>query len=163
MTLDVFSADVEQRDSWVLNAVDVRRDDRPHHRKLEQLLRRCLGVGAQVEHVNGTTLGRDLRDDRGAIDSGQHLQDELGGRHQRTGIAGTDTGRGVALFDQVDRDPHGRVFLAAQRIGWRLGHLDHFTGVANTQARIGAHHAGDERCQLALVTDENQLDAAVLL
>jgi hypothetical protein len=69
--------------------------------------------------------------DRRAVDAGQHLEDEAGNGHQRAGIARRNTGIRLALLDQIDRDPHRRVFLGAQRQRRRLIHGDHFRGMAN--------------------------------
>ncbi len=133
VTLDVLGADVQQRNAWILDAIDIRSDERAHHGVLEQLLGRRLRVGAEVQHVDGTRLGRNLGYDRRAIDAGQHLENELCRGHQGAGVAGTDTRIRRPVFDEVDRHAHGRVFLAAQRIRRRLRHGDDFAGVLHAQ------------------------------
>jgi hypothetical protein len=95
------------------------------------MLRTAIDVGAQIEHVRVAGKRRQDGADRRPVDAGQHFQDKAGNRHQRTGIAGRNTGIRLALLDQIDRDPHRRVFLVAQRQGRRLVHGDHFAGMAN--------------------------------
>ena len=63
----------------------------------------------------------------------QRLQDELGDRHQRAGVAGRDRGLRMAVLDLLDRHAHGRILFAAQRNLHRVVHGHHLAG---------GHHGG---------------------
>src|SRR5690606_5835813 len=106
MTLRCFDSDVEERDARVLDTPYVAGYDGPHHRELEQEFGIAGGIRSQVEHMDGAADRRQLRDDRRALYSWKHLQHELGGSHQRTGVAGADAGVGLTFLDEIDRDPH---------------------------------------------------------
>ncbi len=88
-------------------------------------------------------FGRQLRDDRRAVDAGQHLEHELGGSHQRPGITGTDAGLRPALLDEIDSDTHRRVFLLAHRIDRGIGHLHDLACMYDRQARLLTNDARD--------------------
>ena len=62
----------------------------------------------------------------------QHVQADLGHRHQRAGVAGRDRAIGLALLDRLDRPPHrGGAPPRAQRLARLVGHLDRDLAVAD--------------------------------
>ena len=146
VTLDVFAADIQQADAGV-GFVFQRGDQRGTHQgKLQQVLGGAIGVGAQVEHTNLALPGRQVRGNRGTINAGDGFQHIARRRHQRTGIAGADTGQRFAVFDQIDADPHRGIFLAAQRGLRRFVHAHHFSGWMNAQMHSGLHPQGVQFC-----------------
>ncbi|MNV99123.1 hypothetical protein D3C71_1944460 [compost metagenome] len=73
IALDVFGTDVEQRHLRASDTQGLRRH-RPHHRELEQVLGTAIDVGAQVEQLAITTLGRNRRDHGRTINTRQRLE-----------------------------------------------------------------------------------------
>ena len=88
VALDVFLADVEKTDGRALDALDRRGERAAHHRELDELRRRAVDVGAKVERSGDALARRQLRCDRGTVDTGQRLQHEARDRHERAGVAG---------------------------------------------------------------------------
>ncbi len=86
----------------------------------------CCGVqftfAPRSSTVTIALLRRQLRCDRRTIDAGQRLQHEARDRHQRAGVAGRHAGLRITVLDEVDRDAHRRVLLAAQSVRRRLVH-----------------------------------------
>ena len=144
-------------------AVNVTRDDGAHGGELTQLLRRRLGVGAEVEHVRVAMGGRDGGDDGGPLHTGQRLEHEVRDRVQRAGVAGADAGGGAPALHELHRDAHGRVLLAADRLARRLAHPHDLAGAHHFDAcahglrkrrqprldEIGVAH--EERAQLRVL------------
>ena len=97
------------------DAVHVARDDRAHRRELGELLRRGLGVGAEIEHVGMAVDRRDRRHDGRALDACDRPQNEMRHGGERTGVACADAGERRARFHEVDGDAHRRVLLAPDR------------------------------------------------
>ena len=128
VALDVLLADIEKADRRPLDAFDRRGQRGAHHGKLDQLLRRAVHVGAEIEHRRNAGPRRQLRGDGRPVDAGQRLQHEARDRHQRAGIAGGDAGLRRAVLHQVHCNAQRRVLLPPQRVGGSLVHLDDFTG-----------------------------------
>jgi hypothetical protein len=77
------------------------RRHRAHHRELQQVLGTAIDIGAQVEQLAVAFLRRNRRHHRRPINPRQGLEHETRQRHQRPGIAGTDTGLGLAVTHQL--------------------------------------------------------------
>mmetsp|Transcript_1251 Transcript_1251/g.3581 ORF Transcript_1251/g.3581 Transcript_1251/m.3581 type:complete len:368 (-) Transcript_1251:709-1812(-) len=163
--LDGFFADVEQADARFLDAIDRRHQRTAHHRELQQVLGRRVDVGAEVEHGGeATSRIRHHRRNRGAVDTVQRLEQDLGHRHQRTGVARRHAGMGQRRLavpagpELLDCDAHRRVTLAPQGDLDRVVHRDHLAGRDHTAARQGRR-----RRQCLGLADEHQLGARVLV
>src|SRR5882757_3168942 len=102
MSLDVLFPNVEQTDARFLQSVDVPGDDRPHRRKLPQLLGSRFRIRPEVEHLCMAVRGGYRGDDGCALDSVDGFEDEMRHRGERTRVARADTGISPALFDQID-------------------------------------------------------------
>ena len=81
------------------------------------------------------SLVRDHAGDRRTVDAVERLEHEARDRHQRAGVAGADDDIGAPFLDQVDRDAHRRIALAAQRRRRRIVHFDDLFGVDDVDAR----------------------------
>ena len=120
------------------------------------MFRRAIHVGAKIEHIGCTALGRQDGTDGRPVDAGQCLQHEAGNRHQRTGITGRHRGVSRAVLDQISHDAHRRVFLAAQGAGNRLIHGNDFRGVTDHEAASKlCRHKINFSAQLVLAADQN--------
>jgi hypothetical protein len=126
IALDLFLTDVEDPDRRSIAVLDRDTREAPMIPNCSRCSGTAIDVGAQVEHVRVAGKRRQDGADRRPVDAGQHFQDKAGNRHQRAGIAGRNAGIRLALLDQIDGDPHRRVFLVAERQRWRLIHGDHF-------------------------------------
>jgi hypothetical protein len=62
-----------------------------------------------------------------------------------------------SVLDHVDSDAHRRMLFLAQRIARRFGHADDFGGFAKRQAPLYTDEAGDQRTQLVVAADQNQV------
>ena len=128
--------DVEQTDTRLGHVVDSLGQYRTHYRKLEQVVSRAVDIGTEVEHMRVTMDRRDGGADRWTIDAGYGLEHELGHTDQRAGITGTDHGLRLAFVQQVDRNPHGRVFFLANSQPRIVVHFHHLGGMVNAQTII---------------------------
>ncbi|MNC67077.1 hypothetical protein D3C75_1175430 [compost metagenome] len=70
------------------------------------MLGTAIDVGAQVEQLAVTLLCRDRRHHGRTVNARQGLEHESRQRHQRTGIAGTDTGLDFAVAQQFKGHAH---------------------------------------------------------
>ena len=61
-------------------------------------------------------LGGQFGNDRGPIDTGQHLEHELRSCHQCTRVARAYASLCPPLVHEIDRDTHRRVLFLAHRI-----------------------------------------------
>src|SRR5215475_12415903 len=95
VALDVLLTDVEQTNAWRRHAIHVTRNDRPHGGELPQLLRRCLGVGAEVEHVRQAMRGGNRGYDGGALHARECLEHEMSNGRECAGIAGAHACAGM--------------------------------------------------------------------
>ena len=156
VALDFLLADVEQAHRRAIDMLDGGHQHRTHDAELHQMLGRAIDVGAEIEHIAAAARRRQDGRDRGPVDARQHLQHEAGDRHQGAGVAGRDRGLGVAGLDQIDRHPHRRVLLAAQRVGRRLVHFDDLAGHLHAQAvtELGQQRR-HERLQRIGTADQN--------
>ncbi len=105
-----------------------------HHGELDQVARVALHVGAEVEqHHVAARRGADRRHGR-PVDAGQRLDDDLGERQQRAGVAGGDHAGCLAAGHRVDRDAH-RGAADAQRGGGLDVVADGLGGVPDVAGR----------------------------
>ena len=138
-----------------LDAVQVRCDHRAHHRELHEVIVVAVGVGAEVEHHGVAARRGHGRDDGGTVDARHHAEHETGGCEQRAGIAGRHARRRLALFDEVDRDAHRRVLLAAERVLRTLVHGDDFGRLDETTAVV-VECGAEQRTHDFAATDDDQ-------
>ncbi len=152
----------------VAQQADTRRGDAEHGAgivaahigKLQQILRRAVGVGTAVDEHDARIAVRQHRGQRRAADAVDALDDERSTGEQRAGAAGGDDRVALPVTQHVERDRHGSVLLAA---GGRAGvvvHGDDLTGVDDLELGLLVAQAGLNGCALA---DEHDLRAQLLL
>ena len=88
VALLLLGADVEQADGGRGQSEHGAGEHVAHHRELDQVAGVALHVGAEVEHHHVAARRRADRGHRRAVDAGQRLEDDLGERQQRAGVAG---------------------------------------------------------------------------
>ena len=138
------------------------REHVAHHGELDQVARVALHVGAEVQqHHVAARRGAD-RCHRRAVDAGQRLDDDLGERQQRAGIAGGDHARRLAAGHGIDRDAH-RGAAHAQRGGGLGVVADGLGRVPDVADGSGAAMALQQRGELRLVADQQEAGAGVAL
>ena len=125
VALDLLGADVEQAHGRILLAFDRFHQRRAHDRELQQVLRRAIGVGPQVECVDLPDAGWQDRADGRPVDPGKRLQHELCRAHERPGVSRAHARVRPPLLHQVDRNAHRRVLLGPDRGAHVLVHADH--------------------------------------
>lgn len=152
----------------VAQQADARRSDTKHGAgiiaahigKLQQILRRAVGVGAAVDEHDARVSVRQNGSQRRAADAVNALDDERGAGEQCAGAAGGDDRVALAVTQHVERDRHGSVLLAA---GGRAGvvvHGDDFAGVDDLELGLFVAQAGLNGGALA---DEHDLRTQLLL
>ena len=156
-TLDVLFADIEQPDARVREPVQIARQHRAHRRELDQVVGRAVGIGAEIEHHRVPVHRGDGRHDRRAVHPIDHPEHEAGGRKQRAGVAGAHARGSVSRFHEVDRDPHGGVLLATDRVLRTLVHAHDLAGLHEPAALRHASR-GKERADGVGASDEDQLE-----
>jgi hypothetical protein len=125
VALDDLFADVQQADCRAFLLVDRRHQRRSQDGELQQVVRAAVDVGAEIEHGrHAALLVRNHARDGWTVDAIERLEDETCNRHQGAGVAGTDTHVRASFLDQVDREPHRGIALAAQRQSHWVVHLD---------------------------------------
>ena len=126
VALQFLGADVQQADGRRGQPEHGAREHVAHHGELDQVARVALHVGAEVQHHHVAARRGADRGHRRAVDAGQRLDDDLGERQQRAGVAGGDHAGRLAAGDGVDRDAHrgaahpqrgGRLHVVADRLG----------------------------------------------
>ena len=134
--------------------MQVGRDDRTHDGELHEVIVVAVGVSAKVEHHRVTRGRRYGGDDCRTIDARHHAEHEPGSGEQGAGVAGGNAGRRVALLDEVDRDAHRRVLLAAEGILRPLVHADDFGGFDETAAPARERRAEQRTHDFAAADDD---------
>ena len=74
-----------------------------------------------------------------------------------TGVAGTDHGVRLTVFDEIDGARNGRIFFAADAIDGAFGHFHDLRGVDDFHARIAAAVLVELRADAGFVTDKEKL------
>ena len=163
---------LELRALVILGAVaeqaDARRGDAEHGAgivaahigKLQQVLRRAVGVGAAVDEHDARVAVRQHGGQRRAADTVDALDDERSAGEQRAGAAGRDDRVALAVAQHIERDRHGSVLLAAGGCAGVVVHGDDFARVDDLELGLLIAQAGLNGGALA---DEHDLRAQLLL
>jgi hypothetical protein len=124
----------------------------------------AIDVGAQVQHAGAALDGRHHLGDGRSFDARDGLEDKACGCHQCAGIAGRHGGLRLAFLHEIDRHPHGRIFLVLQGELRRLVHAYHLGGMLDTDARTrNTRMAGQFSLDGCLVSDKNQIGVGMVL
>ena len=108
IALQFLTADIQQTDTGRGEAKRHARKSIPHDGKFHQVARIALHIGAKIQQHNITARGRPNGRQRGTINFRHGLDDNLGKRHQRPGIASGNNTRRFAGSHSINRNPHGR-------------------------------------------------------
>src|ERR1039458_336822 len=91
--------------------------------------RLAINITPYVEH-KGFTLDRWEYSCNGrAFNTFNTFEHEHAGSHGSSGVAGADSGTGLAIPYEVKGNPYRRVALSPDCVGSRVVHTDHFTGM----------------------------------
>jgi hypothetical protein len=91
-----------------------------------------------------------------AVDALEIAQLDRRGGDGGPGVAGTDHGIRLAVFNQIDRAGNGGVLFAAEAIDRAFAHLDDLRGVDNFHARVAAAVLVQFGADLPLVADQKK-------
>ncbi len=154
VSLALLLAEREERDARAPYTDHVLGEDRTHVRVLGQVLRRGVGVGADVEQQERRVTTRDLDREGRALDPRQRAQDQHARRHARAGVPGGDDRVRLAVADQLGRDHDRAALLAHQRPGRVLVHPDELWGMDRAHV---ARPLPEQRGHQRLVANEDHL------
>ena len=152
----------------VAEQTDARRSDAEHGAgivaahigKLQQVLRRAVGVRTAVDEHDARIAVGQHGGKRRAADAVDALDDERRAREQCAGAAGGDDRIALAVTQQVERDRHGSILLAAGRRAGVIVHGDDLARVNDLELGLLVAQAGLDGGAL---TDEHDLRAQLLL
>ena len=162
VALQLLGADIEQADGGGGEAEHGAGEHVAHHGELHQVAHVAQHVGAEVEHHHvAARRGADGGHGR-AVDAGQRLDDDLGQRQQRAGIAGRDHASRLAARHRVDRQAHGGS-AQAQRGGGLEVAGDHLGGMTDGAGARRPLVAGQQRQQARLVAHQQEAGTGVPL
>ena len=152
----------------VAEQTDTRRRDAEHGTgivtahigKLQQVLRRAVGVRAAVDEHDARVAVGQYGGKRRAADAVDALDDERRACKQCAGTAGRDDRITLAVTQQVECDRHGSILLAAGRRAGVIVHGDDLARVNDLELGLLVAQAGLDGGALA---DEHDLRAQLLL
>ena len=148
IALGVLGAVVDQTDARRLQSVVLLRIQGREEGELEQHFRRALGVRTGVaQHDLAALAGQDRRERRAADTLDAAAVQRRAGQ-QRAGIARGDERIALACLEQLERDRHGRVRLAAQNGRRVVVHVNdirsrHDGQMLGVLQSMRAQHGGD--------------------
>ena len=145
VALGRFCADIQQSHSGTLHPHEPPGIEIAQIGKLQQVLRRTVGVGAAVAE-DGMTCGRgDHRPHGRPADAPDPLDQQGSPRQQRPGGACGDECVPLPVFQHGQPHRQGGVLLALERSGRVVAHLHHLCGVDDLHAlRQEAGQAGPD-------------------
>ncbi len=104
--------DIQKADRGAFDVIEHRHQGGTEHSKLQQMLRRAVNIGAQIQHGGTSTFEiRHAARNRWALNAVHGFEYVASNRHQRTRIAGGYNCLGGTVLDLLDGDAHGRVFF----------------------------------------------------
>ena len=154
--LGIFAADRHQPDGRVFVTKNVARKDGAHNGVLQHVVGACVGVGSGVDENAKVRFGRQKGGNTRAVDALEIAQLDRRGGDGGPGMAGTDHGIRLPVFDQVDRTGNGGVLFAAEAIDRAFAHLDDLSGVDNLDARIPATMLVEFGADLSFIPDQEE-------
>ena len=158
VALALLLADRQEGDTWPRDTLDAFREDRPHPGVLDEVLRRGVRVGADVQQDHRSGIGDHLDRQRRAVHAGQAAETKHRGGHPGTGVTGRDDGVGATVADEVDRHEDRGVLLLAQGQRRMLVHAHDLAGGDDRHVRRQLARDGpDDR----LVADQDDLVSRV--
>ena len=117
IALQFLTSDIEQADTGRGQPQRHAREGIAHDGEFHQIARITLHIGAKVQQHHIAARGGANRRQRRAINFRHGLDDNLGQRHQRPGIAGGHNARSFASRHRINGKAHGRT-AHAQRRRW---------------------------------------------
>ena len=158
--LVVLGAVAEQTDTGRRDAEHGAGVVAAHIGKLQQVLRRAVGVRAAVDEHDARIAVGQHGSQRRAADTVDALDNERRAREQCAGAAGGDDRIALAVTQQVERDRHGSILLAAGRRAGVIVHGDDLARVNDLELGLLVAQTGLDGGALA---DEHDLRAQLLL
>ena len=131
VTLGVLRAVVDQADARICHTDNLLHVEASHKRKLKQILRRALDVGARVDEQDLAGLGREQGRQCGSADAADALDNQRRARQLCTGVSSGYQCVALAVRKHAECDRHGGILLAAQDTGRIVVHIDDLLRVAH--------------------------------
>ena len=114
-------------------------------RKLQQIFRRTVGVGAAVAEQSAARSGGEYRPHGRPANTPDALDQQGGPRQQRAGGTGGDEGVSLPVFQHGQAHGQGGILFALEGSGGIVAHFHHFRSVHDLHAlRQGAGQAGPD-------------------
>ena len=114
-------------------------------RKLQQIFRRTVGVGAAVAEQGAARSGGEYRPHGRPANAPDPLHQQGGPRQQRAGGTGGDEGVSLPVFQHGQAHGQGGILFALEGSGGIVAHIHHFRSVHDLHAlRQGAGQAGPD-------------------
>ena len=128
--------------------------DTAHHRKLREVNRFALHVGAGIQQDEFVFLPRHHRGNAAAVHAGDASDLEGAGGENAASVAEGNERIGLALADQFGGAGDGGIPFLAQRDDRLVRHLHHFRGVDDADAMVAKTARRQGGMDFLLVADE---------
>ncbi len=134
-----------------------------HHGELDEIFGSAVDVRAHIEQHYMLAARRHRGGDGRAVNARQRFQHELGGGHQRAGIAGRDHGAGLALLHRIERMAHAGFTPRAQSDGGFFIHRNDGIGMDDLRAGGQAAAARDQRADDGFTAEKDEPRIGIFL
>ena len=133
ISLLLLRADIDERDTGILNTGHILHVDGAHLSKLDQLGGTGIHVGAAVHQKNRSLCRGHKRCQRRALDPADPAYQQLSAGKCCSRAACSHKGITGALFDQLQASDNRRILFFADRVDRRLRHLNNLPGIQDLQ------------------------------